>query len=140
MTPSIPHGYARCPMPDGGFATIVGPLLMRRTDTGLRFAFQATDKHTNARGVLHGGMLLTFADQVLGLTVQSVVGTLNVATVSLNCDLVSAAFPGDFIEGEATVSRAARTLIFVKGTLTRGETVIMNASGLWTRLPAKDKA
>jgi acyl-coenzyme A thioesterase PaaI-like protein len=131
---TVPPGYEICSMPDGGFAELVGPLFIRHTETGPRFAFHAQSKHVNARGVVHGGMLTTFADQVLGLTIQRVLDTVDVATVNLNCDLVSIAKPGDLIEGEATVTRVTSRLIFVKGTITCGDTVLTNASGIWVRI------
>ncbi len=131
---AIPPGYELCSMPDGGFAKMTGPLFIKQTKTGPRFALRAEAKHVNGRDVVHGGMLMTLADQVLGLTVQRHIGTINVATVSLHCDLVTSARPGDLIEGMATISRSDRTLIFVKGTLFCGEKTIMNASGVWARL------
>jgi uncharacterized protein (TIGR00369 family) len=128
-----PPGYEVSTMPDGPFAAMIGPLFIRLTECGPRFAFRAASKHTNARGVVHGGVLMSFADQTLGLTVQRAVGSIDVATVSLNCDLVTSAKPGDLIEGEATVTRIARRLIFVKGSLFCGDRAILNASGVWVR-------
>lgn len=129
---STPPGYRLCLMPDGPFTEPLGPLFIR--DDGSGFAFRATARHCNARGVVHGGMLMTFADQVLGLTVQRALGSLDVATVSLNCDLVAGAVPGDLIEGEAEVTRISRSIVFVRGTLGCGGRILMNASGLWKRL------
>lgn len=129
---AAPPGYRLCRMPDGPFTEPLGPLFIR--DDGSGFAFRATERHCNARGVVHGGMLLTFADQVLGLSVQRAVGSLDVATVSLNCDLVAGAVPGDLIEGEAEITRISRSIVFVRGTLGCGERTLMNASGLWKRL------
>lgn len=127
-----PPGYRLSLMPDGPFTEPLGPLFIR--DDGSGFAFRATERHCNARGVVHGGMLLTFADQVLGLTVQRAVGSVDVATVSLNCDLVAGAVPGDLIEGEAEVTRISRSIVFVRGTLRCDGRVLLNASGLWKRL------
>ena len=130
----VPPGYELSSMPDGEFAAMIGPLFIRHTGTGPRFAFRATSKHTNARGVVHGGVLLSFSDQTLGLTVQRAVGSIDVATVSLHCDLVASAKPGDLIEGEATVTRIASRLVFVKGMLFCGNATVLNASGVWTRI------
>lgn len=127
-----PPGYRLCLMPDGPFTEPLGPLFIREDGSG--FAFRATERHCNARGGVHGGMLMTFADQVLGLAVQRAVGSLDVATVSLNCDLVAGAVPGDLIEGEAEISRISRSIVFVRGTLGCGGRILMNASGLWKRL------
>lgn len=130
----LPPGYEVCAMPDGEFNALIGPIYMRLTAAGARFAFRAASRHTNARAVVHGGMLMSFTDQVLGLTVQRAVGDLDVATVSLNCDFVASVRPGDLVEGEASVARVTKRLIFVSGTLYCGTNVIMTASGLWTRI------
>jgi acyl-coenzyme A thioesterase PaaI-like protein len=127
-----PQGYERCTMPDGPFGEGAGPLFIRPDGQG--FALQADTKHCNARGTVHGGMLMTMADQVLGLTVQRAVGSVEVATVSLNCDLVSGAVPGELIEGDATIVSITRSIVFVQGRLRCGDRVILTASGLWKRL------
>ena len=131
---NLPPGYARSTMPDGEFAAMIGPLFIRPSGSGPCFAFRAASKHTNARGVVHGGVLMSFADQVLGLTVQRAVGTVHVATVSLNCDFVASVRPGDLVEGWAEIARITRRLVFVKGVLSCGPTILMNASGLWARI------
>jgi uncharacterized protein (TIGR00369 family) len=130
----VPPGYEICTMPDGEFAAAIGPLFIRHTDRGPRFAFRAKPKHTNARGVVHGGMMMSFADQALGLTIQHALDTIDLATASLNCDLVASARPGDLIEAEGTIARITKRLVFIKGTFTCGDTVLMNASGLWVRI------
>lgn len=127
-----PPGYRVCDMPDGPFTAPLGPLFIREDGAG--FAFRATERHCNAGGVMHGGMLMTFADQTLGLTVQRAVGTIEVATVSLNCDLLDGARPGELVEGEATVTRITRSIVFVRGSVCCGERVVLTASGLWKRL------
>ena len=130
----MPPGYEICAMPEGGFGEAIGPLFIRQNDSGPRFAFRAGSKHTNARGVVHGGMLMSFADQALGLTAQRALNTVDLATASLNCDLVASARPGDLIEGEATITRITKRLIFLKGTITCGDAVLLNASGLGVRI------
>lgn len=130
----VPPGYEICAMPDGEFAAMVGPLLIRQSDSGPRFAFRAERKHTNARGVVHGGMLMSFADQALGLTIQRALNTLDLATVNLNCNLVASARPGDLIEGAAAITQITNRLVFIKGTITCGDVVLMDASGIWVRI------
>ncbi len=134
MRAGTPPGYQLCRMPDGPFAQTLGPLYIREDGAG--FAFRATALHCNARGVVHGGMLMTFADQTLGLTVQRALGTVDVATTSLNCDLVASAVPGDLVEGRAQITRITRSIVFVRGTLNCGDRVVLTASGLWKRLAA----
>lgn len=127
-----PEGYEHCSLPIGEFGDSLGPLFMRPNGSG--FACRMLPRHRNPRGAVHGGVLLSLADQVLGLTVYQATGQTLSATVTLNCDFVEAAFPGDLIEGEATVTRVTGSVVFVQGTLRRGERVILTASGIWKRL------
>jgi acyl-coenzyme A thioesterase PaaI-like protein len=130
----VPSDYEICDMPDGEFAAAIGPLFIRQSDSGPIFAFRAESRHTNARGVVHGGMLMSFADQALGLTIQRALNTLDLATASLNCNLAASARPGDLIESAATITRITKRIIFIKGTVTCGEVVLMDASGIWVRI------
>ena len=131
---NVPPGYEICTMPDGEFAAAIGPLFIRHTDNGPRFAFRAEPRHTNARGVVHGGMMASFADQALGLTIQRALNTIDLATASLTCDFVASARTGDLVEAEATIARITKRLVFIKGTVTCGDAVLLNASGLWVRI------
>lgn len=132
--PGVPAGFVPCGIADGRFAEAVGPLYIREGEP-VRFGFRAESRHGNVRETVHGGMLMTLADQVLGLTVMQAVGLdTPVVTVSLHCDFVSAAKPGDWIEGEATVTQITRTLIFVRGSLSHHGGVVLSAAGVWKRL------
>lgn len=131
--PVPPNGFARHSTPDGGLSERLGPLYSKRFEGRLRFAFHCEEGHTNAMGGVHGGLLMTLADQVLGLTVQDVLGHNRVATVSLNCDFVRGLRPGCWVEGEARVTRVTRDLVFVEGTIDHGGATVLTASGLWYR-------
>jgi uncharacterized protein (TIGR00369 family) len=129
----VPEGFVPHPVPDGGFGQLLGPLYSRRIGESLRFGFACKENHTNAMKGVHGGLLMTFADQVLGLSVQHALQSNRVATVSLNCDFVSGVRPGQWIEGEARITRIAQSLVFVEGTIFRGQNIVLTASGLWYR-------
>jgi acyl-coenzyme A thioesterase PaaI-like protein len=124
----VPPGYKICAIPDDEFVTTNAPLLFRLTKGGPRFAFRAENKHTNARGVVHGD---TFADQVLGLIIQRALNTVDLATTSLHCDRAASAKPGDPIDTEATVTRVSDRQVLAKGTITCDRSVLVNAGGLW---------
>lgn len=132
--PAVPPGFVICRIADGRFAESVGPLYLREGEPA-RFGFLAEPRHGNVRESVHGGMLMTLADQVLGLTVMQAVGLETpVVTVSLHCDFVSAASPGEWIEGEATITRMTRSLIFVRGSLSHGQRVVLSAAGVWKKV------
>jgi uncharacterized protein (TIGR00369 family) len=130
---TIPADFVACPIPDGRFASMVGPLYWRKGGEVPRFGWRAEADHANDMGGVHGGMLMTLADQVLGLTVMEAVDGAKVVTLSLNCDFVSGARPGQWIEGEAHIIRKTSSLIFVRGILTANDSVVLSAAGIWKR-------
>jgi hypothetical protein len=56
------------PYLDEGFIGLVGPFWMRQSGDSYLYAFMAEPKHHNRRGIVQGGMLMTFADRSMGMT------------------------------------------------------------------------
>jgi uncharacterized protein (TIGR00369 family) len=122
---------------NGGFESLIGPLWFRREGDGAAFAFRAEARHANPNGVVHGGMLFSLADHALGSAVFFAGGKRPCATVSLNCDFVAAARPGDWIECRAEILRQGRSLVFVRGRVFAGERLLATADGVWKILGAE---
>jgi uncharacterized protein (TIGR00369 family) len=116
----------------GGFGLHAGPFY-RLDDEGeiRRFAFVAAEKHMNAAGSIHGGLLMTFADVAMSQTARAASGAKSCATVSLSCDFVGPGRLGDLVEARVRVSRCTRTLAFVSAEILAGGRAAMTASGLW---------
>src|SRR3546814_205898 len=75
----------------GPFTQLVGPIFARReADGASAFGLLAEERHTNSRGVVHGGMLMTFADHMLGWLVWDLVDRKPCATVALNSQFTAA--------------------------------------------------
>jgi uncharacterized protein (TIGR00369 family) len=120
------------------FSHFVGPVL-ECVEGGRRvFAFQADRRHANDRGVVHGGMLMTFADQAFGELVLDTVGRKLCATIQLNTQFIAAVLVGDFVEGRAEIVRATRSLVFVRGTLTVGDRTVAAIDGIWKVLHSQE--
>ncbi|MFA5119979.1 PaaI family thioesterase [Zavarzinia sp.] len=120
-----------------GFLGLIGPVRTEKPD-GERwlFSFTVGEQHLNPGNVCHGGMLMSFADHVLGTVVWESIGHRPCSTITLNCDFVTAAKLGDLVEGEARITRSTRSLIFVNGLLTAGGKVVLQANGIWKVLGA----
>lgn len=134
MSSTTPAGYEPSPVLDGNFGQSLGPLYQRPDGGG--YAFRVGPEHRNSRGIAHGGVLMTIADQTLGLTVQRAIDGGPAVTVTLNCDFVDGAQAGDLIEIEAAVTRVTRSLVFVTGRLTSNGRTILTAAGIWKRMRA----
>jgi acyl-coenzyme A thioesterase PaaI-like protein len=114
-----------------GFIGLVGPFWMKPDGEGYRYAFLAEPKHHNRRGVVQGGMLMTFADRSMGMTSWYANGKKPQATVHLDVHFVDAVQIGEFIEAKCRVVRRTRSLMFMSGELSVGERVVATANGVW---------
>ncbi|MHC2288890.1 acyl-coenzyme A thioesterase PaaI-like protein [Bradyrhizobium barranii subsp. barranii] len=57
-----------------GFLHLIGPLWERKVDGHYEFALATEDKHHNRRGMVQGGVMMTFADRTCGMTARYVSG------------------------------------------------------------------
>ena len=110
------------------FGRHVGPI-WRRGDA--LFGFIAAEMHRNHIGIVHGGMLSTFADQAMGMTAQRATGGKPHATIELNMQFIAAVEPGDFVEAHCEVVRLTRSIIFMRTNLRVGARTVAVATGIW---------
>jgi uncharacterized protein (TIGR00369 family) len=110
------------------FGELVGPI-WRRGD-GL-FGFVAAEKHRNHIGRVHGGMLMTFADQAMGMTGRRATGEKPHATIELNMQFMGAVELGDFVEAHCEVVRKTRSVLFIESKLKVRGRIVASASGIW---------
>jgi uncharacterized protein (TIGR00369 family) len=113
------------------FPHFVGPILERLEEGRRIFAFMADARHVNDRGVVHGGMLMTFADQAFGELVLDSVDRRLCATVQLNTHFIAAVQVGDLVEARGEIVRATRSLVFMRGFLAVGERTVAAIDGIW---------
>jgi acyl-coenzyme A thioesterase PaaI-like protein len=122
------------PYTDEGFIGLVGPFWIKRREDGADFAFMAAKKHHNRRGVVQGGMLMTFADRSLGMTAWYANERKPQATVHLDMHFIDAVQIGEFVEAKCRVVRRTRSLIFMSGEFVVGERTVATANGVWKAL------
>lgn len=122
---------------DRGFPALVGPFWTRRdTDAPPRYAMLAEERHTNVHGIVHGGMIMTFADTGLGLTVWDAVGRRPCVTIQFACQFLDATRPGEFVEMDTAILRQSATVVFVRAALRVGTRTVAEANGMWKLLRA----
>jgi acyl-coenzyme A thioesterase PaaI-like protein len=114
-----------------GFIALVGPLWHRVVNDAHEYALATEDKHHNRRGVVQGGVLMTFADRTSGMTARYVSGKTSLATVQFDTQFVDAAKIGEILISKPRVVRATRSLIFMTTELTAGERCVAMASGVF---------
>ena len=123
----------------GGFPAHAGPLWVKPGVDGAMsaFAMLADGRHTNIHGIVHGGMLMTFADTGLGITVWEALGRKPCVTIQFGIQFLDAAHPGDFLELDAEVLRQSSSVVFIRGLLRCGDRRIASADGVWKAIRAK---
>jgi len=114
-----------------GFLHLVGPLWQRVVEGEHEYALIAQDKHHNRRGLVQGGVLMTFADRTCGMTARHVSGKPKLATVQLDTHFVEAGKIGETLISRPHVVRATRSLIFITTEITVDKRCIAMASGVF---------
>ncbi|WP_427788871.1 PaaI family thioesterase [Brevundimonas diminuta] len=121
------------------FDVVVGPFYAKPDPDGqMRCAFRAEQKHMNSGGRMHGGCLMTFADiAMFQIAYQEMEGASGV-TVQLDSAFIDGAYVGELIEATGQVTKAGKSLIFVRGQITTGERILMTFSGVIRKFTPRD--
>jgi acyl-coenzyme A thioesterase PaaI-like protein len=114
-----------------GFLHLVGPLWHRLISGEHEYALATEDKHHNRRGLVQGGVLMTFADRTCGMTARYVSGKPTLATVQLDTHFVEAGKIGEVLLSKPRVVRSTRSLIFITTEVTVDKRVLAMASGVF---------
>jgi uncharacterized protein (TIGR00369 family) len=131
-TADIPPGFVTLSVP-GEFIRVNGPLYLRQEGELVLLGFRVEPRHTNPMGICHGGMLASFADMLLPISVhhkRADVGMRFLPTISLQLDYLAPAPLGAWVQGEAQVLRVTRTLVFAQGLVTADGEPALRVSGI----------
>ena len=114
-----------------GFVHLIGPLWQRVVNGEHEYALVAQDKHHNRRGLVQGGVIMTFADRTCGMTARTVSGRPTLATIQLDTHFVESGKIGEILLSKPRVVRATRSLIFISTEVTVDKRCIAMASGVF---------
>jgi len=120
-----------------GFLHLIGPLWERIVDGAHEYALMTQDKHHNRRGLVQGGVLMTFADRTCGMTARHVSGKPTLATVQFDTHFVEAGKIGEVLVSRPRVVRSTRSLIFMTTEVTVDRRVIAMANGVFKILKSE---
>jgi len=114
-----------------GFLNLVGPLWQRMVNGEPEYALVAQDKHHNRRGLVQGGLLMTFADRACGMAARFASGRPTMATVQLDVHFVDSGKIGETLMTRPRVIRTTRSLIFVTAEVKANDRTIVTANGVF---------
>ena len=113
------------------FGELVGPVWRHKEGERPRFGFVVAPKHLNRAGNLHGGMLMTLADNAMAITAREASGAKRHATIELNIQFIGAVRLGEFVEAHPEVARATRSLVFMQAKMFVGTRLVVTTNGIW---------
>lgn len=114
----------------GPYTVHNGPFYHKVTPDGFWHGLRVRRRHCNSLGITHGGLLMTFADGLLGTAVFRATKTVAL-TMRMNSDFLSSARPGEWLEGTARLTRATGSVAFCEAELYVGQRPVFKASGVF---------
>ena len=131
--PAAPEGFEVLGA-GGPFIQNNGPLYLRQRGAEVQFGFRVERRHVNTMGNLHGGMMATFCDMLLPLSVHHKTTEVQgrfLPTISLQVDYLAPVRLGMWVQGEAGPLRITRSLVFAQGLVTADGEPCARVSGVF---------
>ena len=114
------------------------PIYSRKTPDAVIIGLRLAKPHTNSRGLIHGGLIATLADNAMGLSCGvKLGGNTRLVTVGLAVDFIGSAAIGQWLAVESEVIKTGGTLCFAQSRITADGATIARANGTF-RVVKKD--
>ena len=114
------------------------PLYSKKTDKAVIIGLRLAKPHTNARGLIHGGLITALADNAMGYSCAQVTNwTTSFVTISLSIDFVGSAGIGQWLAVESEVIKTGSTICFAQSLIKADDAVVARASGTFRVVPKK---
>jgi uncharacterized protein (TIGR00369 family) len=127
----LPAGFAPI-FRTSPFLETIGPLYSAGSGASLVIGIRVQEKHTNARGTLHGGVLASIADIALGYGLAtSTSPPTSMVTANLSVDFAGSAQIGDWIETTLDVQKIGSRMAFANVYFSVAGERIARASGVF---------
>ncbi len=126
-----PQGYKL--LPTGvGFNQLLGSVYGRLQDGQLMLGMRISPRHLNPQQSCHGGVIASFAD-MQGYVAQREAGVINniTPTIHMSIDYLAPVFLGDWLEGDTSLLKATRNLLFGQTVAKVDEKPVFRSSGIF---------
>ena len=135
---TVPEGFVPYHRPSR-YLELIGPLYEAVTDAAV-VGLRIDERHLNARGFLHAGVLVAVADVLMGHTAHRANASADgLVTASLTTDFLGSAHLGDWVQGVASVRRLGRQLAFTACEFTAAGRPVLAASGIFAIVTGRER-
>ena len=136
-SPEIPEGFEhhfrKSPLTDPW-----EPLYSKRSERAVILGLRLAKPHTNARGLIHGGLIAALADNAMGYSCAHVMGgASSLVTIGLAVDFIGTAEVGQWLTVESDVIKTGSTICFAQSFIKADDVVIARANGTFRVVPKK---
>jgi uncharacterized protein (TIGR00369 family) len=115
------------------------PLYSRKTEKAVMIGLRLAEPHTNSRGLIHGGLIASLADNAMGYSCAQAMGwTASLLTVSLAVDYIGTARIGQWLAVECDVIKTGSTICFAQSLIKADDTAIARANGTFRVLTKRE--
>jgi uncharacterized protein (TIGR00369 family) len=127
--PAPPEGFVAFAR-RGPFTDYNGPFYHKPNPSLVEHGFFVLPRHCNSLGIAHGGMLASFIDGMLGHAV-SADAKATAVTIHLSIDYLSMARMGEWVQGEARLTRRTRDVAFAEARVFVGAKDVTRATAVF---------
>jgi uncharacterized protein (TIGR00369 family) len=122
-------------MADDGFRTLVGLEAEQTAEGHARVTLQADERHFNAHGTVHGGVIATLLDVAMGTAVASAPGddSERPVTIEMKVTYLEPARSGALV-ATAKVHKRGKRITIVEAELEQDDEMISHAIGTFTTI------
>ena len=114
------------------------PVYSKRTKRAVIMGLRLAKPHTNARGLIHGGLIASLADNAMGYScAQATDWVSSFVTISLSVDFTDSAEIGQWLSVESDVVRTGSTICFAQCLIKTDGIVIARANATFRVVKAR---
>ncbi|HTO40876.1 MAG TPA: PaaI family thioesterase [Rhizomicrobium sp.] len=126
----IPPDFRKTHLADP-FEIHLGPIYETGEGAARRYGLKVDARHVNRRDVMHGGMLMTFADATLGQLAMDISEGALCVTLNMQAQFLAPVPLGGFIEVLPELTRRTRAMLFIRGDYRVAGQTVMTAASIW---------
>ncbi len=116
------------------------PLYSRILENGAQLCLLASEAHVNSRGFVHGGLIATLSDNIMGIACHTALqDSSGLVTVNLTTDFLSSGQLGEWILFDAHVVKCGRKLSFANCEISANERPIARAQAIFSATESRTR-
>jgi len=108
------------------------PLYSKKMEDRIQIGFQSNEAHTNSRGLVHGGLITTIADNAMGLSCASqYADPRSLVTVHIAVDFISIAKVNQWLLFDTSYNKVGNSICYAQCFVYADEKIVARANAVF---------